>query len=199
MPGVGVRTEARLLTEVAGEHFESAGQLAAYAGLAPVTRRSGSSIRGEHPSWRGNKILKRAMFLSSFAAVRDPISRTYYDRKIAQGKRHNQALITLARRRCDMLFAMLRDGTLYQADYAVAACRTTWGHPLAGVLTVGAYRAKHGHGPHPDRNQPASWRRGPTESLWQRSDAHYAGQPPRRRIRITAGSYGWTSGNVRPI
>ncbi len=29
-------------------------------------------------------------------------------------KRHNQALIALARRRCDVLFAMLRDGTLYQ-------------------------------------------------------------------------------------
>lgn len=121
MPGVGVRTAARLLTEVAGKHFETAGHLASYAGLAPVTRRSGSSIRGEHPSRRGNKILKRAMFLSAFAALRDPISRTYYDRKIAQGKRHNQALIALSRRRCDVLFAMLRDGTLYQADYAVAA------------------------------------------------------------------------------
>jgi len=121
MPGVGVRTAARLLTEVAGKHFETAGHLASYAGLAPVTRRSGSSIRGEHPSRRGNKILKRAMFLSAFAALRDPVSRTYYDRKIAQGKRHNQALIALSRRRCDVLFAMLRDGTLYQADYAVAA------------------------------------------------------------------------------
>lgn len=121
MPGVGVRTAARLLTEVTGKHFESAGHLASYAGLAPVTRRSGSSIRGEHPSRRGNKILKRTLFLSAFAALRDPISRTYYDRKIAQGKRHNQALIALARRRCDVLYAMLRDGTLYQADHTLAA------------------------------------------------------------------------------
>lgn len=115
MPGVGVRTAARLLTEVATKTFPTAGHLAAYAGLAPVTRRSGTSIRGEHPSRRGNKILKRAMFLSAFAALRDPESRAYYDRKIAQGKRHNQALIALARRRSDVLFAMLRDGTLYQS------------------------------------------------------------------------------------
>lgn len=121
MPGVGVRTAARLLTEVAGKHFESAGHLASYAGLAPVTRRSGSSIRGEHSSRRGNRVLKRALFLSAFAALRDPVSRAYYDRKIAQGKRHNQALIALARRRCDVLFAMLRDGSLYQADHALAA------------------------------------------------------------------------------
>jgi len=113
MPGVGVRTAARLLIDVASRAFASAGHLAAYAGLAPVTRRSGSSIRGELPSRRGNKQLKRAMFLSAFAALRDPISRAYYARKISQGKRHNQALIALARRRCDVLFAMLRDGTLY--------------------------------------------------------------------------------------
>lgn len=114
MPGVGARTAARLLTEVTTKTFPTAGHLAAYAGLAPVTRRSGTSIRGEHPSRRGNKVLKRTMFLSAFAALRDPESRAYYDRKITQGKRHNQALIALARRRSDVLFAMLRDGTLYQ-------------------------------------------------------------------------------------
>lgn len=115
MPGVGIRTAARLLTEVTSRAFASAAHLAAYAGLAPVTRRSGASIRGEHPSRRGNKVLKRALFLSAFAALRDPVSRTYYDRKIRQGKRHNQALIALARRRCDVLYAMLRDGTFYHA------------------------------------------------------------------------------------
>jgi transposase len=113
MPGVGVRTAARLLIDVVSRAFASAGHLAGYAGLAPVTRRSGSSIRGELPSRRGNKQLKRTMFLSAFAALRDPISRAYYARKISQGKRHNQALIALARRRCDVLFAMLRDGTFY--------------------------------------------------------------------------------------
>jgi len=121
MPGVGVRTCARLLTEVAGRQFDTAGHLAAYAGLAPVTRRSGTSIRGEHSSRRGNKTLKRALYLSAFAALRDPVSRAYYDRKIAEGKRHNQALIALARRRCDVLYAMLRDGTLYQAGHPLAA------------------------------------------------------------------------------
>lgn len=114
MPGVDVKTAARLLTEVAGKQFATAGHLASYAGLAPVTRRSGSSIRGEHASRRGNKILKRTLFLSAFAALKDPVSRTYYDRKRAHGKRHNQALIALARRRCDVLYAMLRDGTIYQ-------------------------------------------------------------------------------------
>lgn len=125
LPGVGVRTAARLLIDVASRTFASAAHLAAYAGLAPVTRRSGSSIRGEHPSKRGNKQLKRALFLSAFAALRDPISRAYYARKISQGKRHNQALIALARRRCDVLFAMLRDGTLYNRPQVENQLTTT--------------------------------------------------------------------------
>ena len=69
----GVRTAARILLEVGdGSAFPTAGHLAAYAGLAPVTRRSGSSIRGEHPPRGGNKQLKRALFLSAFAALADP-------------------------------------------------------------------------------------------------------------------------------
>ncbi|MEU4483255.1 IS110 family transposase [Micromonospora sp. NPDC023966] len=115
MPGIGVRTAARILLEVGdGTSFATPGHLAAYAGLAPVTRRSGSSIRGEHPARGGNKQLKRAFFLAAFAALADPTSRAYYDRKRAQGKKHNAALICLARRRCDVLFAMLRDKNPYQ-------------------------------------------------------------------------------------
>lgn len=122
MPGFGVRTAARVLLEIGdASSFPTAGHLAAYAGLAPVTRRSGSSIRGEHPSRAGNKQLKRAMFLAAFAALRDPVSRTYYDRKRAEGKKHNAALICLARRRCDVLFAMLRDNQAYLAPQPSAA------------------------------------------------------------------------------
>jgi hypothetical protein len=111
MPGVGVRTAARILVEIGdASSFPTAGHLAAYAGLAPVTRRSGSSIKGEHPARGGNKRLKNALFLSAFAALHDPESRAYYDRKRAQGKKHNAALICLARRR-----------TYYQAKNPAAA------------------------------------------------------------------------------
>ncbi len=77
--------------------------------------------RGEHPNRGGNKNLKRAFFLSAFAALHDPISRAYYDRKRAQGKKHNATLICLARRRCDVLYAILRNGTHYQPPTTTAA------------------------------------------------------------------------------
>jgi len=87
MPGIGVRTAAIFLAETLGKTFDTGAQLASYAGLAPVTRRSGSSIRGEHVSHGGNKRLKRAMFPSAFASLRsDPVSRAYYQRKRDQGK-----------------------------------------------------------------------------------------------------------------
>ncbi|OXY89617.1 hypothetical protein BEK98_36965 [Streptomyces diastatochromogenes] len=57
--------------------------------------------------------LKRALFPSAFAALGDPASQVYYDKKIARGKHHTQALLCLARRRAGVLFAMLRDGTFY--------------------------------------------------------------------------------------
>jgi transposase len=121
MPGIGVRSGARILIDVGdGSGFPFAAHLAAYAGLAPATRSSGSSIRGEQPSRRGNKQLKRAFFLSAFAALADPVSRAYYDKKINQGKHHTQALLCLARRRADVLFAMLRDGTFYEPRPAAA-------------------------------------------------------------------------------
>lgn len=89
MPGIGVRTAARILLEIGdASNFASSGHLVAYAGIAPVTRSSATSIKGEHPARTGNRQLKRAFFLAAFAA-----------------------LICLARRRCDVLCAMLRNRT----------------------------------------------------------------------------------------
>lgn len=122
MPGVAVRTGARILAEVGdASAFPTAAHLASYAGLTPTTRRSGTSIRGEGPPRGGNKSLKRALFLASFASLSSPESRAYYDRKRAENKRHNAALICLTRRRVDVLHAMLKHRTLYQPGHEQAA------------------------------------------------------------------------------
>jgi transposase len=108
MPGIGPRTGSRILAEIGdGARFENGDKLASYAGLAPVTRQSGKSVNGESKSRRGNHRLKNAMFLAAFASLRSPESKAFYDRKRAQGKRHNAAIICLARRRCNVILAML--------------------------------------------------------------------------------------------
>lgn len=116
MSGIGPRTGSRILAEIGdGSRFANGSKLAAYAGLAPVTRQSGSSLRSESKSRRGNHRLKNAMFLAAFASLRaDPASKAFYDRKRAEGKKHNAALICLARRRCNVILAMLRDQQPYQ-------------------------------------------------------------------------------------
>lgn len=114
LPGIGPRTGARILAEIGnGTRFANGSKLASYAGLAPVTRQSGTSLNHEAKSRRGNHRLKNAMFLAAFASLRSPDSKAFYDRKRAEGKKHNAAVICLARRRCDVILAMLRDSQPY--------------------------------------------------------------------------------------
>lgn len=114
--GFGPRTGARTLAEIGDPNrFADGGRLAAYAGLAPVDRRSGRSINSSSQSRSGNHRLKNAMFLAAFvAAQHDPAAKAYYQRKRAEGKKHNAAIICLARKRCDIILAMLKTATPYQ-------------------------------------------------------------------------------------
>lgn len=122
LPGIGPRLGARIAVEIGSiSRFRTPAHLAAYAGLGPTPWKSGTSINANMPSRFGNHRLKNALFLAAFASLRHPPSRTYYDRKRAQGKRHNQAVLCLARRRVDVLHAMLSQGVPYRAPAPLAA------------------------------------------------------------------------------
>jgi hypothetical protein len=82
-----------------------------------VTRQSGKTLNAEIKSRRGNHRLKNAMSLAAFASLRSPESKAFDDRKRAEGKRHNAALICLARRRCDVILAMLNTQQPYQPTH----------------------------------------------------------------------------------
>lgn len=123
MPGIGVRTASNILLGIGGDiaNFKSSAHLAAYAGISPVTGQSDTSIKGERPSRRGNKRLKNALWQTAFvASTKHPPSVAYYKRKREQGKHHNAAIICLTRRRCDVIYSMLKNGTLYQEPALVA-------------------------------------------------------------------------------
>jgi transposase len=117
LPGIGPVLGAEFLTAVGDlSVFESADQLAAYAGLVPAARDSGKRVGNDRRMRGGNKTLKRVFFLSAFSSLRySAHSRAFYDRKRREGKRHTQALIALARRRVNVLWAMLRDGTTFKS------------------------------------------------------------------------------------
>lgn len=69
-----------------------------------------------------SKRLKNALFRSAWvASCHGPLLKAYYDRKRAEGKRHNATVMCLARRRLNVLFAMVKTGALYEEKTPVAA------------------------------------------------------------------------------
>jgi transposase len=124
MSGFGVTLGAEFLAATGGDMnlFASVDRLAGVAGLAPVPRDSGRISGNLKRPRRYDRRLLRACYLAAQIAIRtDPASRTYYDRKRAEGKTHTQAVIALARRRLNVLWAMLRDHRPYQPTAPTAA------------------------------------------------------------------------------
>ena len=121
LPGMGVVLTAELIAEAGNlARFRSADALASAAGMAPVLKQSGTMRFLRRPSG-GNKGLKRVFYQSAFCSLGHHDSRTFYARKRREGKRHHQAVIALARRRIDVLWAMLRTREPFQADFRKAA------------------------------------------------------------------------------
>ena len=122
LPGMGPILGAEFLVAVGDLFaFESADRLAAYAGLVPAVHDSGKRVGNRRRMRGGNKTLKRVFYQSAFSSLRGCAeSRAFYDRKRAEGKRHTQALIALARRRVNVLWAMLRDGTTFESRRSAA-------------------------------------------------------------------------------
>lgn len=122
LPGMGPLFTAEFLAEVGDvDRFASADALAAAAGLTPATRQSGGASF-QRRARRGNRTLKNLLYRSAFGctAHHEP-SRIYYLRKRGEGKSHHQAVIALARRRVNVLWAMLRDGQPYRERHQEAA------------------------------------------------------------------------------
>lgn len=117
MPGFGPILGATLLV-AAGDlrAFPSAGHLAAAAGLVPVPNDSGRRTGNLHKPHRYSRPLRHVFYLSAQTSMmREGPNRDYYLKKRAGGRTHTQAVIALARRRVDVLWALLRDERTYAA------------------------------------------------------------------------------------
>jgi transposase len=123
MPGIGVLLGAEFLAATGDmRRFASADQLASLAGVTPVPRDSGRVSGNLHRPQRYSRPLQRVFYTSALISIRScPESRQFYDRKRAEGKRHTQAVLALARRRVNVLWALLRDDRPYQLTPPLAA------------------------------------------------------------------------------
>ena len=116
VPGFGPVLAAEFLGATGGDLtvFQTADRFAGVVGLAPAPRDSGRISGNHHRPRRYDRRLLRVFYLSGLSALKScPASRSYYDRKRREGKTHIQAMLSLARRRLNVLWAMLRDGTTY--------------------------------------------------------------------------------------
>jgi transposase len=114
MPGFGSLLGAELLAAANGDltTFNTADRLAGIAGLAPVPRDSGRISGNLKRARRYDRRLLRVFYLAANNSIKScPESRMHHDRKRTEGKRHSQAVLCLARRRLNVLWAMQRDNT----------------------------------------------------------------------------------------
>lgn len=117
VPGFGPTLAAEFIAATGGtaNQYDSADRLAGIAGVAPVPRDSGRISGNLHRPKRFDRRLLRACYIAAQTAARcHPESRAYYERKRAEGKNHKQAVLALARRRVNVIYALLRDNTTYQ-------------------------------------------------------------------------------------
>ncbi|MFF3879191.1 IS110 family transposase [Streptomyces sp. NPDC001978] len=124
MPGIGPLLGAEFLAATAGDlsRYGSPDRLASLAGVAPVPRDSGRVSGNLHRPRRYDRGLQRVFYTSALISIRTcDASRRFYERKRAEGKRHAQAVLALARRRVNVLWALIRDGRCYDPAFSVTA------------------------------------------------------------------------------
>ncbi len=124
MPGMGSVLAAELLV-AAGDFFSYAteGHFASATGMVPVSRDSGTRTGIRVRPNRYSRPKQLALFLTAQAAcLHHQRDREYYQRKRAQGMKHVAAVICVARRQIRMLWALLREGRLYQLEPPARSC-----------------------------------------------------------------------------
>lgn len=117
IPGCGSICAAELAGEIGTiERFRKEASLALYLGMATLDRSSGKS-RGSKPPRHVNARAKAAMMIAvDHHRKLVPQSQRYYEKKRAEGKKHNQAIRALGRHLCRVIFKMLTQDRPYRFE-----------------------------------------------------------------------------------
>ena len=120
IPGIGPKTAIMLVVLTDGfDRFKSGSELCSYAGLTPVIRQSGSSVKGRaRISKIGNQKLRSLLFMCSFNACKyNKACREIYERIVAKGKSKKLALIAVCNKLLKQAFAIAKSGLIYEDTY----------------------------------------------------------------------------------
>ena len=129
IPGVNVITAVKILSEIGDiERFANANKLAQFAGIAPL-HLSFSGKGKDVATKQGNRRLQATIYflaiqmvqVSSKGTPRNPVVRAYYEKRKAEGKTSQQALICISRRLISIIYGMLKHGTEYRMPVVESA------------------------------------------------------------------------------
>jgi transposase len=121
IPGIGETTAGAILSEIPHlDRFESAKAVAAFAGLSPRERRSGTSIHGRPRMCKtGNARIRKALYMPAMVALRcNPILRIFAERLSAAGKHKRLIIGAVMRKLLVLAYGILRSGVAFDANYA---------------------------------------------------------------------------------
>jgi len=128
IPGIGELTAAKFIAEVPDvTRFESAGQLAAYAGLTPRQHSSGSSVhRRARLVKTGNGRFRTLFYMPALSAMsHNPIIKALATRLTARGKNRMTIVGAAMRKLVHLAFGVLRRKRPFDPDYLVNVQVTT--------------------------------------------------------------------------
>lgn len=121
IPSVGSQVSNQLLAVMHNHQFQSAEQLAAYLGLIPVERQSGSSIQGRpRLSKAGPARIRAVLYMAAIVGTKhNPHIKAVYQRLQERGKTKKSALGAAMRKLVHLCFGVLKTRQPYQPDYAI--------------------------------------------------------------------------------
>jgi len=124
IPGIGETTAALLLAEIVHiKEYKSARQVAAYAGLVPRERRSGSSVRGRTClSKIGNARLRKALYFPAVTALRSSDFFIAWAEPLrTRGKCKMSVIGAAMRKLIHLAYGVLKTGKPFDPNWAKAA------------------------------------------------------------------------------
>ena len=114
IPGFGKTSAAELAGEIGTfDRFTSEASLALYLGMCPLDRQSGQ-FHGTKSPRQVNRRAKVEVSAVARHIERVPESRAYYEKKRAEGKKHNQAVRALGRHLVRVMWSMLSQERDYE-------------------------------------------------------------------------------------
>jgi len=124
IPGIGIKTSQHLLSVIHLHHFHTAERLAAYLGVVPIQRQSGSSVLGRPKlSKTGPSHIRAVLYMAAVVASRhNPHVKALYERLVASGKSKMSALGAAMRKLVHLCFGVIKNRQPYNKNYDQVCC-----------------------------------------------------------------------------